>query len=94
MRKYYIYQHKDFGNTYNLYYIEDNMDFDVPDEWVQVSRKEALHLCALEKARRRDDPAFSGFADTAIYPADYPRFFEPIENDKRYTLRANIWERA
>ncbi len=70
MKQFFVCYHRDFGNTYNLFYAECQEDFDaLPGNAKRITRREAEQLCREENDRRRDDPAFSGYADNVIYPA-------------------------
>lgn len=67
-RSYYIEYTADFGNTYNLFHAP--ADFKAPESWERITRKKAEQLARDERSRRRDDPAFSGFASSCILPHD------------------------
>lgn len=74
MKHYYI-KWYDFSNTYQMYYSETKLDEQVrlrefPD-MEPISCKEAERLCIAERTRRRNDPAFSGYAPTVILPFEY-----------------------
>lgn len=91
-RAYFVNYWRDFGNTYRLLYAETSADFTaLPEGAERITRKEALRLAKEEAERCRIDPNFSGYADTAIFPAADPdgMWLHP----SRYTLRARIWER-
>lgn len=64
---YYVNFYRDFSNTYRLYYAPAGVP--VPKEWKHITRKRAIHLCIRERRARREDPAFSGYADIYIFPA-------------------------
>lgn len=66
-RAYYVHYYRNFGNTYNLYWALDGET--VPASWERITRKAAISLCIRERDARRQDPAFSGYGDTRIYPA-------------------------
>lgn len=75
-RKYYIHRWADFGNTYDLCAVCDSTDeqaiadaIDEGQDWQRISRAECRRLLAEERARRKYDPAFSGYAPKALYPA-------------------------
>ena len=70
---YFVHYWRDFGNCYHLYYAP--ADFVPPADWnwERISRKEAERLASAEKQRRKDDPAFSHFADAYIFPHDWNR---------------------
>ena len=94
MRKYYVEYYKDFSNTYNLFYANNDTERDLlPEGVIRISRKMAEKLCAEEKGRRKTDQSFSGFADTAVFPIEGVRKEVDFYNDKRYEKRGNVWER-
>lgn len=66
-RAYYVHYYRNFGNTYNLYWALGGEA--VPANWERITRKAAISLCIRERDARRQDPAFSGYGDTRIYPA-------------------------
>lgn len=66
-KAYYINYYRDFSNTYNLCWTWE--DEPAPEGWQRITRKEAVQKCKAERQARRDDPAFSGYADAYIYPA-------------------------
>lgn len=93
MKKYYVHYYNNFGNTYNLYWTDSpDMEKNLPDGAKRISRKETISLCVQEKYARKHDQNFSGYAMTAIYPADYD-FNDCIENDSRYYLDGYVWNR-
>ena len=59
MRKYGIKYYRDFGNTYTLGYTEG---------WERITREEAECMARAESKRAKEDPNFSGYADTYVYP--------------------------
>ena len=68
MKKYYI-KHGEFANIYELRY---TIDADEEAEAIsagyeRITRKEAEEYARQERARRKYDPAFSGYADADIY---------------------------
>lgn len=82
-RKYFV-VYGDFGNQYNLFYTTDagyypenpsyckkftTADFlqEYPDA-ERITRAEAIRLARAERARRKFDPAFAGYADRYVYP--------------------------
>lgn len=95
MKKYYLGKTADFANTYDLVWADgEEMEKAVPEEYERITRAEAIRLCVQEKERQRYDPAFSGFAPTCIYPADYRAIISgPIENSRRHCLNGYIWEK-
>lgn len=96
-RKYYVHYWRDFGNTYELYYTDKEIN---RDGFERITRREAIRLCAEEKERRRTDPAFSGYASVTIKPYEYDYCPDgnaqndgaDIWNDKNYYLNDYIWE--
>lgn len=91
MKKYYISYWRDFGNTYDLMWTDSpEMEKQLPANAERISRKEAIEKCLEELTARKNDPAFSGYASAAVYPAGYDG---DIVNDRRYTLVNHIWER-
>lgn len=69
-KQYFVSYYLDFGNTYSLYYAECPEDFAaLPANAERISRRRAFELCARERRARKEDPAFSGFADSRIAPA-------------------------
>lgn len=72
MRKYFV-QYGNFGNTYSVCYTENYAEEAQAIErgMERISRKEAIELCARESARRKEDPAFSGYASDVILPFGY-----------------------
>lgn len=95
MKKYYVHYWKSFGNTYNLYYVDESMDMEIPHNWERITRAEAIHLARMEREARRINPNFAYYADDSILPADYDREWNgnDIANDPRYYLDGCIWER-
>lgn len=67
-KKYYVEYYKDFANTYSVYWSETEIN---DDRLQRITRKRAIELCVEERQRRKNDPAFSGFASTAIEPYFY-----------------------
>lgn len=65
-KAYYVEYYRDFGNTYNLYWAP--CDITVPASFERITRKKAENLCKRERQARRDNPDFSGCADTYIWP--------------------------
>ena len=66
---YFVHYWRNFGNCYNLYHAP--ADFIPPSGWERITRKEAEQLARAEKQRRKDDPAFSYFADAYIFPHNW-----------------------
>lgn len=94
MKKYYVDYWSDFCNTYNLYYVDESMDMEIPHNWEHITRAEAIHLARMERESRRRNPNFAHYADDSILPADWARDSDDdIRNDPRYYLDGCIWER-
>ena len=72
MRKYFV-QYGNFGNTYSVYYTENESEEAqaIEQGMERIPRKEAIELCARESARRKGDSAFSGYASDVILPFSY-----------------------
>lgn len=68
MKRYYV-NYGEFRNQYALRYIS-NPEQTAPDGWEQITRKEAEALARAERRRRKENPAFSGYADTEITEMD------------------------
>lgn len=86
-RKYYVYYYKNFRNTYDLYYTENEENAKkMEDRGMQrITRREAVKLCREEKYRR-ENPSFAYFASATIKPWD--------EHDLRnYEVRYYVWEK-
>lgn len=67
MKKYYVdFGAEKFGNKYSLFYTL--ADESVPETAERITRKEAITYARAERQRRKDDPAFSSYADIYIYP--------------------------
>jgi len=67
--KYWI-KRGDFSNVYSLEYTR-TLEQETEAErqgFERITRKEAEHLCSLERDRRKHDQMFSGFADDRIWP--------------------------
>ena len=89
MKKYVIKYHG-FSNSYTLAYTDapELLSDALAHGYEQITRKEAIRLCAAENERRKYDPAFSGFGDNHIYPYD-AEFHDP----NNYTPNGYIMER-
>lgn len=72
MRKYFV-KYGDFANTYGIYYTENDSEETQAIErgMERITRKDAERLCMRESARRKEDPAFSGYASDVILPFGY-----------------------
>ena len=93
MKKYYIVR-GNFANVYTLFWADGpEMEAKLPESAEQISRKEAENLCRAEKERGKYDSAFSGYASSTIFPADYAGNDLDLYNDRRYELRGYIWDR-
>lgn len=70
MKKYYVdFGAEKFGNRYSLFYTSSNES--VPETAERITRKEAIAYARAERQRRAHDVAFSGFADSYIFPFGY-----------------------
>lgn len=70
MKKYYVdFGTEKFGNRYSLFYTVANES--VPETAERVTRTQAIAYARAERARRKTDPVFSGFADTYIFPVSW-----------------------
>ena len=72
MRKYFV-KYGDFSNTYNIRYTETDCEETqaIAQGMERISRKEAIKLCARESERRKENPAFAGYASDVILPFEY-----------------------
>lgn len=78
-KAYYVKYYMNFGNTYNLYWLPDGEP--APAGLERITRKKAFDLCKQERDRRRYDQAFSGYADTWVWPYGAPeavRYCHPL----------------
>ena len=82
MRKYFVKYWANFGNTYNLAYTDTDAQAAEAEAngWERITRKQAESKCADENRARSSDPAFSGYADSLIYPYGYDGDWQ---NDRR-----------
>ena len=94
MKKYFV-RRGNFANNYNLYHAETQKELAaLPQDAEQITRKEAEGLCIDERRRRKENPAFSGYADPMIYPADYDGSAESWESQpKKFIVNGYIIER-
>lgn len=70
MKKYYIdFGAEKFGNRYSLFYTLSNES--VPETAERITRREAIAYARAERRRRVEEMAFSGYADTYIFPFGY-----------------------
>ena len=72
MRKYFV-KYGEFTNTYCVRYTENESEEAqaIEQGMERISRKEAIKLCTMESARRKENPAFSGYAPDVILPFGY-----------------------
>lgn len=72
MKKYFV-KYGEFRNTYAVCYVENELEEAqaIEQGFERISRKEAIGFCSRESARRKEDPAFSGYAPTVITPFGY-----------------------
>lgn len=77
MRTYYVRYHR-FCNSYEVVWCPAGKKLDV-EEWMRITRRKAIELCAAERRRRKVNPAMSGYASTHIWPYNetpgHNRFF-------------------
>lgn len=74
MRSYWI-NRGDFRNQYSLAYCNSSIDEEQAEMqgYERITRKEAIAYCVAERRRAKENPNFSGYADSYIYPfmSDY-----------------------
>lgn len=72
MRKYFV-KYGEFRNTYDVCYVENELEEAqaIEQGFERISRKDAEKLCIRESERRKEDPAFSGYASDVILPFEY-----------------------
>lgn len=72
MRKYFV-KYGEFANTYSVCYTENESEEAqaIEQGMERISRKEAIELCTRESERRKENPAFSGYASDVILPFGY-----------------------
>ena len=72
MRKYFV-KYGDFRNTYAVCYVENESEEAqaIEQGMERIPRKDAEKLCAREGERRKENPAFSGYASDVILPFGY-----------------------
>lgn len=91
MKKYWKLSTLDFANTYDIVWTDsEEMEKFLPPLARRITRKEAEHLCTVEKDRREYDSAFSGSAPVTIRPADN---IGEEYNINKYFLNGYIWEK-
>ena len=101
MRKYYEINTDDFGNTYDLVYVETEeeekrllaaYEFDADGTVCarRITRKQAINECIAENQRRQEDESSSGYADNTIHP--FGKTAAECEHDDDYELNEYIWE--
>lgn len=92
-RRYYVVRGR-FANVYNLYYADSAvMAACLPENAERITRAVAIDLCQRERFRRKYDQGFSGYADIAIYPADW-EFGEQIVDSREHWKNGYIWEKV
>lgn len=64
MTKYFI-KRGDFSNQYSLAYTTDGTE---PKGWERITREQAETMARDEDRRRREEPSFSGYADSYVWP--------------------------
>ena len=72
LRKYFV-KYGEFANTYAVCYTE-NIEEEaeaIGQGMKRISRKEAIELCVRESERRKENPAFAGYASDVILPFGY-----------------------
>ena len=70
MKKYYVdFGMEKFGNRYGLFYAVGNKT--VPETAERITRTQAIAYARAERQRRKDDPVFSGYADTYVFPVSW-----------------------
>ncbi len=85
MKHYYIRYPRNFANEYDLVWIESTdtaaIAKAIDEGYERITRKEAYNKVSIEKWRRGNDQAMSGYAPTVILPyhVDLP---EIPDNDK------------
>ena len=85
MKKYYIKYPRNFGNEYDLRYV-DGLDDELralEQGYKRITKKEALEKCRAERRARKNDPAFSGYGSAIIVHFD----FEGGESEARQQLK-------
>lgn len=94
MKRYFVNYYNDFTNTYNLAWAEtpEQLEIAQADGWEQITRKKAQALCMEERRRQLNDPSFSGYADTLIFPIDYDRMENDWQNDSNIRSDGYILE--
>ena len=86
MKTYFI-RWGDFANTYELAWADnkDDVSWLVSQNFARCTRRQAEYCAQLERDCRKYDPAFSGFASSAIYPA---KFYQvPVEDADTWLYR-------
>lgn len=73
-RKYFVVR-GNFDNQYQLFYTTDDCKKFTTEDFLKeypnaehITRAEALRLARAERARRKFDPGFAGYADRYVYP--------------------------
>lgn len=86
MKKYYA-CYSDFINAYCLAWAETPAQtaYAKSQGYKRVTRRKAEKLCAAENRRRKDNPAFGGYASSVIYPVDFDPTYMYERNDLTQT---------
>lgn len=80
MKKQYYIIRGHFGNVYNLNWADESNRCNLPPNAERITRAEAYRMAREERYRRRYDSAFSGLADSCIYPAGHDGDFNTLES--------------
>lgn len=69
MRSYWI-QRGHFANQYGLVYCNSSIDEEQAEMYgyERITRREAIAQCVAERKRAKENPNFSGYDDSYIYP--------------------------
>ena len=98
IKKTYYIRYGEFGNMYDLAWADNASDAEklVSIGFTKCSRKWAEERAHAEIERQLYNPAFSGYADRAVYPAHYytgkPRDDLQEWLWRNFTLKGVIWE--
>ena len=98
MKKTYFIRYGNFGNVYDLAWADNESDREdlVSIGFDKCSRKWAERQARAEIDRQHFNPQFSGYADRAIYPAQYytNQSDETCETWlwRNFELKGVIWE--
>lgn len=97
MSKKYFIRGAGWGNMYDLAWADNTNDIEKLESkgFTRCSRKWAEQQAHREIDRRKYDPAFSGYASRAVYPAPY-YFMDEWDRETfligNYELKGVIWE--